>query len=128
MNIKDVGKKYNISADTIRYWERAGVIPPINRDQNGYRDFDEEDLDWVGHAKCMRDAGVSIEMLADYVQLFKEGDVTIPARKHILEEQQLLIKKKLDEVTLLYERITEKVMNYESHMRHYEGKLKNAKK
>lgn len=127
MNIKDVGKKYNISADTIRYWERAGVIPPINRDQNGYRDFDEEDLDWVGHAKCMRDAGVSIEMLADYVQLFKEGDVTIPARKQILEEQQLLIKKKLDEVTLLYERITEKVMHYESHMQHYNGKLKNPK-
>jgi Predicted transcriptional regulators len=93
MNIKEVGEKYDLSTDTIRYWERVGVIPPVNRDPNDYRDFDEEDLEWVGHAKCMRDAGVSVEMLADYVQLFKEGDKTIRARKQILGEQMLLIKK-----------------------------------
>lgn len=124
MNIKQVSEKHGITSDTLRYWERVGVIPPIHRNSSGYRDYDEEDLDWVHYAKCMRDAGVSVEALAEYITLFGQGDDTIPARKSLLLEQQAVIKVRMNEITKLYDKISEKIDNYESHVLSYEGKLK----
>lgn len=86
MNIKEVSEKYELSADTLRYYERIGVIPPITRDKNGYRDFSEKDLNWVYFAKVLRNAGVSIEGLIDYASLSREGGETLGARKAILQE------------------------------------------
>lgn len=71
MNIKEVSDKYDVPSDTLRYWERVGAIPTVSRDSRGYRNFDSEDLDWVYYTKCMRNAGVSIERIIDYISLFK---------------------------------------------------------
>ena len=74
MTIKEVSEKYNISADTIRYYERIGLIPPVPRKPNGIRDFDQESCNWIEFVRCLRDAGVQIEALIDYVHLFyQEG-------------------------------------------------------
>ncbi|WP_413538800.1 MerR family transcriptional regulator [Enterococcus malodoratus] len=67
MNIKEVSEKYDLTPDTLRYYERIGVIPPITRDKNGYRDFSETDLNWVYFAKVLRNAGVSVEGLITLV-------------------------------------------------------------
>ena len=86
MTIKEVSEKYDLSADTIRYYERIGLIPHVPRKENGIRDFDETACGWVEFAKCMRSAGVQVEALIDYVKLFfQEG--TEEARKDILVEQ-----------------------------------------
>ena len=100
MTISEVSNKYNLSAETLRYYERVGVIPPVNRNENGIRDYTEVDCNWVNFIKCMRDAGLSIESLIEYLicvdgegwyqeegkkpQSLKGGDVvTIPANvKH----------------------------------------------
>ena len=60
MTIKEVSEKYNISADTIRYYERIGLLPPIPRKANGIRDFDEVSCNWIEFVKCMRNAGVQL--------------------------------------------------------------------
>lgn len=65
MKIKEVAEEFDIPADTLRYWEREGAIPPVTRNAAGYRDYDKEDLDWISFAKCMREAGVSIEYLIE---------------------------------------------------------------
>ena len=83
MKINEVSKLYDISADTLRYYERIGLIPPVTRNESGIRDYSESDCNWVKFAKCMRGAGLSVESLIEYVTLFGEGDKTRAARKEI---------------------------------------------
>ena len=100
MTIAEVSKKYDISADTLRYYERVGMIPPVTRTASGIRDYQDSDLGWVGLAKCMRSAGLPVEAMIEYVRLYQEGDSTIPARLQLLlEQRQSLLeqKKKIDE-------------------------------
>jgi len=113
MTIKEVSEKYNITADTLRYYERAGMIPPVTRDANGIRNYTEEDLKWVELAICMRSAGLPVEALAEYVSLFQQGDSTIPARLQLLTEQRqtLLNQRKQIEETLA--RLDQKIARYD---------------
>lgn len=94
MNIKKVSEQLGISSDTIRYYERIGLVPPINRNKNGVRDFTDLDIQRLDFIKCMRHAGLSIESLHEYMHLYSlNDDRTILARKKILEEEA----EKLDE-------------------------------
>ncbi|OQQ89835.1 MerR family transcriptional regulator [Ligilactobacillus salivarius] len=94
MNIKKVSEQLGISSDTIRYYERIGLVPPISRDKNGVRNFTDIDIQRLDFIKCMRHAGLSIESLHEYMNLCSlNDDRTIPARKRILEEGA----EKLDE-------------------------------
>jgi DNA-binding transcriptional MerR regulator len=95
MKIAEVSKKFDISADTLRYYEKVGLLPPVNRSENGIRDFDETDLRRVDFIKSMRRAGLSIEILTEYIHLVREGDETIEKRKKIIadERDKLLLKK-----------------------------------
>lgn len=94
MTIAEVSKKYDLTADTIRYYERIGLIPTIPRTKNGIRDFDEESCSWIEFIKCMRNAGMEIEILLEYVNLFRQGKATVKARKKLLEEQREKLKEK----------------------------------
>ena len=85
MTIGQVSQKYHISADTPRYYERIGLIPPVPRSPSGVRDYDEASCGWVELMKCMRAAGVEIETLVEYVKLFEQGDETLEARKAALD-------------------------------------------
>lgn len=123
MKIKEVSTKFNVPADTLRYWEREGAIPPVTRNEMGYRDYDDEDLDWIVFAKCMREAGVSIEYLIEYITLFKQGDATLQARKDLLREQLETIAQRLQEIQHTYDLIKNKTEHYEEHVEGYHGKL-----
>ena len=99
MTIKEVCEKYDITPDTLRYYERVGVIPAVTRTAGGIRDYQETDIAWVENAICFRDAGMPVEMLIEYVKLFQEGDSTIEARANLLKEAREMIveaKKKYD--------------------------------
>ena len=69
MTIKEVSQKYNISQDTLRYYERVGMIPKVTRTASGIRDYQESDLSWVELVICMRSAGLPVEALIEYVEL-----------------------------------------------------------
>lgn len=111
MNIKEVSKQYRVSADTLRYYERAGMIPPVTRTASGIRDYQEEDLKWVQLALCMRSAGLPVEVMIEYVHLFSQGDSTIPARlellKEQLEKQKAAIEETMDRLQMKIERYEE---------------------
>ena len=127
MTIKEVSEKYDISADTIRYYERIGLLPPIPRKSNGIRDFDEVSCNWIEFVKCMRSAGVEIEALIDYIKLFyQEG--TAEARKEILKEQRDRLQKKIDVMNLVIERLNKKVDRYEEIIIPAEKKLLNKER
>lgn len=81
MTIAEVSRQYDISADTLRYYERIGLLPHVGRTSGGIRNYSEDDCHWVEYIKCMRSAGVSVETLLEYVTLFHQGTSTIQARK-----------------------------------------------
>ena len=98
MRIAVVSERYGISPDTLRYYERVGLIPPVNRNDTGIRDYNEIDLRRVEFIKCMRSAGLPIEVLIEYVGLYQQGDQTIEARKEILKEQREILAAKIAEM------------------------------
>jgi len=98
MTIAEVSEKYNISTDTLRYYERIGLLPPVNRTAGGIRNYSESDTNWVQFIKCMRDAGIPIEALIDYVNMFQQGDSTRGARKDLLVEQRNLLQKHIEDL------------------------------
>lgn len=112
MTIAAVSKKFEIPADTLRYYERIGLLPPVHRNKSGIRDFDEEDCRWVEFIKCMRGAGMPIEALIEYVALFRRGDETVAARKELLVEQRKLLMARREELTETIDRLTGKIDSY----------------
>lgn len=113
MTIKEVAEKYDISADTLRYYERVGMIPKVTRKSNGIRDYQEDDLGWVELALCMRSAGLPVEVMIEYVKLYKEGDNTIPARLELLQEQMNSLKEQKDQIESTMKRLAYKISKYE---------------
>lgn len=113
MTIKEVCEKYNLTADTLRYYERVGVIPEVTRTAGGIRDYQEEDLAWVENAVCMRDAGVPVEMLIEYVKLFQQGDETLEARTNLLKEARVQIMEAKKKYDVALEKLDYKIGRYE---------------
>lgn len=113
MTIAEVSKKYDLSQDTLRYYERIGLIPAVNRTASGIRDYSEESCRWIELAKCMRSAGVPIESLIEYNTLARQGDSTITARKELLIEERKKIVVKMDEMQKTLERLNYKIDRYE---------------
>ncbi len=113
MTITEVSKKYNLTPDTLRYYERVGLIPSVSRTSGGNRDYLEEDCRWIEFIKCMRSAGLPIEVLIEYVMLFQQGDQTIDARKALLKEQRELLSERIAEMQKTLDRLNGKIERYE---------------
>lgn len=113
MTIKEVSKKYNVTQDTLRYYERIGMIPTVTRTGGGIRDYQTKDLDWVELALCMRSAGISVETMIEYVKLYQEGDSTISARLKLLSEQKDVLLEQRMQIDTTIERLNYKIARYE---------------
>ncbi len=112
MTIKEVSEKYDISEDTLRYYERIGLLPKVPRKKSGIRDFDENSCKWIEFIKCMRSAGMRIEALIEYMNLFQEGKKTVTARKNLLLEQREILEEKRNDITKTIERLDYKISLY----------------
>ena len=113
MTIKEVSEEFGISQDTLRYYERVGLIPPVTRTSSGNRDYQESDLGWVENAVCMRNAGVPIEALIEYVKLYQMGDTTFEARRQLLQEQYDALQEQKEKIEATMKRLAYKVSRYE---------------
>ena len=109
MTIAEVGKKFNLTADTLRYYERIGLIPNVGRTAGGIRNYTEMDCGWIDFIKCMRNAGVQVESLVEYVKLMQEGASTEDARKLILIRERNRIAEKVEELQNTLERLNVKI-------------------
>lgn len=113
MTIKEVSEKFGISQDTLRYYERVGMIPHVTRTAGGIRNYQESDLGWVEMALCMRSAGLPIEAMIEYVRLFQEGDETIPARLQLLLDQREALIEQQAQIDSTLKRLNYKISRYE---------------
>ena len=133
MNSKQVAELFNLSVDTLRYYERVGVIPPVTRDKNGYRNYQTNDLNWIFLAKSLRAAGLSIELLIEFATLAKNSETqnVADAQKQKLLEQLEQIEKNIKEMEKARALLQYKIETYDDHLAKFKsGELtkENAEK
>jgi MerR family transcriptional regulator, aldehyde-responsive regulator len=114
MKIAEVSERYAISSDTLRYYERIGLLPPVNRSESGIREYGDVDVKRVDFIKCMRSAGLPIEVLIEYVGLVQQGDRTIASRKEILKEQRQLLAGRMAQMQKTLDLLDHKIEIYEN--------------
>lgn len=114
MNIKKVSELTGVSADTIRYYERIGLIPPVTRNQSGVRNFSDRDISVLEFVRYFRGAGVSVESLIDYIGLVEQGDSTIGARLAILQEEREKLEERVSKLQAALDRLNHKIDNYQN--------------
>ncbi|MCJ0584002.1 MerR family transcriptional regulator, partial [Enterococcus cecorum] len=114
MNIKKAAELFDLSVDTLRYYERIGVIPPVKRNESGYREYSVNDLNWIYLAKNLRHAGLSIESLIEFVQLaqMREKINVAEAQKQILHEQLAELNEKIQEMEQVRALLSYKIETY----------------
>lgn len=117
MTIAETSKKYNMTADTLRYYERIGLIPPVPRTKGGIRNYDETSCRWIELMKCLRSAGVQIEALIEYAALSRQGEGTEERRKEILIEQREQLLARMAEMQNSLDRLNYKIKNYDQILR-----------
>ena len=127
MKIAKVCEKFGVSQDTLRYYERIGLIPSVSRNKSRIRNYTEEDCRWVEFIKCMRSANLPIEVLIEYVTLFQQGNKTVEARKELLTEQRKLLIEKMEDMKKTIERLDYKIERYEQAVVTKEKELKRMK-
>ena len=113
MKIAEVSEKYGLTADTLRYYERIGLIPTVTRTDSGIREYGETDIKRVEFIKCMRNAGLPIEALIEYMSLLQQGDQTTEARKELLREQREQLAARITEMQKTLDLLDHKIEVYE---------------
>lgn len=117
MTIKEVSEMYGLTPDTLRFYEKKGLIGPISKTVSGIRNYEEKDLVRIEFIKCMRAAEIPIDVLKKYVDLYEMGDDTFEQRKELLSRQREILKKKIDDMQTAYEKLNKKIDLF------YSGKL-----
>ena len=114
MTIKEVSEKYQITQDTLRYYERIGMIPAVPRTSGGIRNYGEADLGWIELALCMRNAGLPVESMIEYVHLFQEGRRRrSPQDSNLLLEQKEHLIEQQNKISQMLKRLEYKISRYE---------------
>ena len=113
MKIAEVSERFDISSDTLRYYERIGLLPTVNRNGSGIRDYSDLDMRRVDFIKCMRKAGLPVEVLIEYMDLVQQGDSTVEARKDILKHQRAQVAARMEEMQKTLDLLDHKIEVYE---------------
>ena len=114
MTISEVSEKFGITQDTLRYYEKAGIIPRIARTPGGARDYQPEDLGWIEHVVCLRNAGMPVESLAEDLRLSQQGDDTFSERLELLKEQKENLKMQQRKLQDAMDRLDFKISRYQA--------------
>ncbi|MBC1244851.1 MerR family transcriptional regulator [Listeria welshimeri] len=118
MNIKQAADMFDLTVDTLRYYERVGVIPPVHRNESGYRDYKTSDLNWVYLVKNLRNAGLSVESLIEFATLaqLRETQDVEAAQKQVLIDQLKELDEKLAEMKRVRNLLVYKIDSYDNHI------------
>lgn len=121
LTITDVSEKYHLKPDTLRYYERIGLIPAVPRKKNGNSYYNEGLQKWIEMIVCLRHSGITVEALVDQVKLIEQGDSTLQAREDLLKEQLALLETKKKNLNRSIKHLEHKISLYES------GEIKQGK-
>lgn len=114
MTIREIAAKTNMSTDTLRYYERIGLLPPVPRNAAGIRNYDEYFVNFINFIKKLKASGMSLEHIIDYIRLAEMGDATIQERKKLLAEARETLLDKINSLQLVAELADYLLRNYEN--------------
>ena len=120
-SIQDVSKKTGLTAHTLRYYEKEGLISGVERTQGGFRQYTDEDLERLGLICCLKNTGMSIQEIARFVQLTREGDHTLQERVELLREHRERVLERMAEMQKYLEKVTWKLNFFSEKLRAYEA-------
>lgn len=112
MNIKQFSELVDVSAYTIRYYEKIGLLKNISRNSSGHRYFTKKDMEWIKFVKRLKDTGMPLETISDYADLRCQGQSTSGHRMKLLEEHAKFLKDKIDIEALHLKKLEEKIEHY----------------
>lgn len=110
--IRDAAAKTGLTQDTVRYYERIGLVPPVGRDRSGYRRYTEDDLEWLVFVTRLRATGMPIADIATFVELALRGEATVPERLRLLEAHEQAVEAQWREVRAHLRLIRSKIGHY----------------
>lgn len=114
MTIREIAAKTNMSTDTLRYYDRIGLLPPVPRNAAGIRNYDEYFVNFINFIKKLKASGMSLEHIIDYIRLAEMGDATIQERKKLLAEARETLLDKINSLQLVAELADYQLRNYEN--------------
>ena len=125
-SIQDVSKKTGLTAHTLRYYEKEGLIPGVERSQGGFRQYTDEDLERLGLICCLKNTGMSIQEIARFVQLTHEGDNTLQERVELLRAHRELVLERIAEMQKYLDKVTWKLNFFSEKLNAYEAGKKEG--
>ena len=119
-SIQEVCEKTGLTAHTLRYYEKEGLISGIRRSQGGFRQYSEEDLERLGLICCLKNTGMPIHEIARFVQLAREGDRTLEERVELLRDHRDLMLNRMAEMQRYLDKVTWKLNFFSEKLRAYQ--------
>jgi DNA-binding transcriptional MerR regulator len=111
-----VAEKTGFSLDTLRYYERIGLLDDIARNSGGQRVFTEDDVAWLRILRCLRETGMPIQRMVRYAELARGGEETVAERLEVLREHDRDIDEKISHLRVEQDHIRAKIANYQRHL------------
>ncbi len=124
-SIQEVSKKTGLSAHTLRYYEKEGLISGVGRTQGGFRQYSDEDLEALGLICCLKNTGMSLQEIARFMELTHQGDQTLKERVELLREHRENVLERVSEMQRYLEKVTWKLNHFTEKLNAYEAGVKN---
>lgn len=112
--VGEAARRLGVTASTLRYYDKEGLLPFVERSSGGIRMFRESDFEWLQVIGCMKKAGMSIRDIRQYIEMALQGDDTIDLRLSMLRRQQEVLKKRMEELRHTMETVDYKCWYYET--------------
>lgn len=119
-SIREVSEKTGLSAHTLRYYEKEGVLRGVDRSQGGFRQYTDDDLESLGLVCCLKNTGMSIQEIARFMELTHEGEHTLQERVDLLREHREAMIRKMQEMQTYLEKVTWKLNFFSERLKAYE--------
>ena len=121
-SIQDVSRKTGLSAHTLRYYEKEGLIKGVERSNGGFRQYTDEDLEALGLICCLKNTGMSLQEIARFVELTQQGEATLKDRVALLKSHRDMVLLRMKEMQIYLEKVTWKLNYFSEKLQEYENK------
>ncbi len=111
-SISEVAKITGLTTHTLRYYEKEGLLPFVDRSSSGIREFKESDLEWLSVITCLKNSGMSVKRIKGFIDLCVEGDNSLEERLKIFIEHKKVVEEKMNELQKYMEKIDHKIWYY----------------
>ena len=119
--IKQVSERTNLSAHVLRFYEKEGLLSNINRSKSGIRSYSEDDLEWLGLICCLKNTGMSLKQIKEFMDLSAEGKKTLKQRCDILIEHRKNVEAQIQEMHKHLDKVSHKIDHYTKQYNEYKN-------